>query len=385
MAAPNLGPRSLTLAGDLGYALTEAQAPDDGTHHRLLGTFSVGVTPLSWLGIALRLDGRYDRHPKDAHGVDTGWMGVPRLALRAGHALGSGWALGADVDVAFPSGEAPSFDANAITTELAALVSWSAATVPLSVLGRFGYRIDRSAHSIDQPDQLRRGDRIALGVSEFDAVLVGLGVLYRPDPLELFVEATADLWVGSGAPSLDRAPLRVTAGGRYAITDDLVLAATVEVVPSARPRLDQLVPIEPRFTSTLGLRYTWGFDPAEPPAGDADEKAAPKPEPEEEAEEEPKEEPEPEEESEPAPPPGELRGVIRTFGGEPLEAKIRVEPGDSTTQADADGYFQIELPPGKYTVHIEAPGYRSQSRPLSVDEQGVTVINVELREGRGRR
>jgi hypothetical protein len=382
------GQRSLSVAGDLGYGLTEAQTADDGRHHRLFGSVAVGVSPLPWLGLALRLDGRYDRHPEDALGTDDGWVGTPSLALRAGHELGSGWALGADVAVAFPGGDAPSFEPSAITTDLAALLTWSGKDLPLSVLARVGYRFDRSARSVDRADQLRQGDRIALGVSEFDAVLVGLGLLYRPGAAELFAEATADLLIGSGAPGAGKSPIRATIGARYAVTEALRLAATVETVVSGRPALDPLAPIEPRVTASLGLRYTWGLDRSEPtPAPDSqqpiepeskEEKAEPEANPEETADEPAVTEEAPAE----PPPPTELRGVIRSFEGEPVKARIRVEPGDSTAQTDADGHFEIELPPGQYTVHIEASGYRPQSRAVSVDERGVTVLNVELRKSR---
>jgi hypothetical protein len=48
---------------------------------------------------------------------------------------------------------------------------------------------------------------------------------------------------------------------------------------------------------------------------------------------------------------------------------------DST---DAQGYFEIDLPPGSYTVRLRAFGYVSQNRRIAVEENGVTVLNVEL-------
>ena len=41
--------------------------------------------------------------------------------------------------------------------------------------------------------------------------------------------------------------------------------------------------------------------------------------------------------------------------------------------------IEIELPPGSYEVEISADGFAAQTRRLSIDEQGVTVINIDLR------
>ena len=79
--------------------------------------------------------------------------------------------------------------------------------------------------------------------------------------------------------------------------------------------------------------------------------------------------------------PGQLRGLVRSFTGKPLAATVRVEPGGAEAKTDADGTFQIDLPPGSYEVVIEAPGFSGQRRPVQLEENGVTILNADLRPG----
>jgi hypothetical protein len=74
----------------------------------------------------------------------------------------------------------------------------------------------------------------------------------------------------------------------------------------------------------------------------------------------------------------QVRGNIRGFSGEPLHATIRLKPRDLKASTDDEGHFELDLPPGDYTVRIRAFGYVSQSRRVVVEPNGVTVLNVEL-------
>ena len=78
--------------------------------------------------------------------------------------------------------------------------------------------------------------------------------------------------------------------------------------------------------------------------------------------------------------PGQLRGLIRAFSGRPLAATIRVEPLGVESKTDADGVFQIDVPPGTYEVVVTANGYTTQRRKMQVDENGVTILNADLRQ-----
>jgi hypothetical protein len=82
------------------------------------------------------------------------------------------------------------------------------------------------------------------------------------------------------------------------------------------------------------------------------------------------------------PPRGQLRGLIRSFDGTPLAAEISLEPTSQTLHASAEGEFELGLPPGEYQVRISVPGYRPQSRTVQIEDDGVTLLNVDLKKGR---
>jgi hypothetical protein len=83
---------------------------------------------------------------------------------------------------------------------------------------------------------------------------------------------------------------------------------------------------------------------------------------------------------------GQLRGLIRSFRGKGLRAGITIEPGATRLESDADGSFEVDVPPGIYRVKIEAPGFGAQEREIRIEDNGVTVLNADLRkqERRGR-
>jgi hypothetical protein len=76
----------------------------------------------------------------------------------------------------------------------------------------------------------------------------------------------------------------------------------------------------------------------------------------------------------------QIRGMVRAFDGQPLRASVRVQPGDLSAETDADGRFSLNVPPGKYTVTLQADGYSARTQSCVVDEAGITVLNVELRD-----
>jgi hypothetical protein len=79
---------------------------------------------------------------------------------------------------------------------------------------------------------------------------------------------------------------------------------------------------------------------------------------------------------------GALRGLIRDFDGTPLEAEISISPGDHRARADAEGRFEVDLPPGNYEVQIRAQGYAPQRRRIQVTENEVVILNVDMRRAR---
>jgi hypothetical protein len=69
---------------------------------------------------------------------------------------------------------------------------------------------------------------------------------------------------------------------------------------------------------------------------------------------------------------------VRSFRGKPLAASIHLEPGGMQTKTDAEGFFQIDVPPGEYELLIESPGFQAQRRKAKVDKQGVVIVNADL-------
>jgi hypothetical protein len=78
------------------------------------------------------------------------------------------------------------------------------------------------------------------------------------------------------------------------------------------------------------------------------------------------------------PSPSQVRGIVRSFGGTGLIAKIRVEPLGTESMTGLDGRFEIDVPPGSHEVVIEANGYQPQRRKITVDPEGVVILNAEL-------
>jgi hypothetical protein len=444
------GEPTFYLLSAAGYGYTGAVLGIGDRHHRLTGTLAVDGRPVPWLGLALRLDGRYDLHTAPGRPDDDGWVGDPRLYLRTDHALASGLRLGLRAGLWLPGRNAPSVRYGALSPELTALLSAPIGRAVLVTLNA-GYRLNRSAQSAPDAERMSAVDRIALEVSAFDQVLLGGSVVYRRGQWQGYLDADAELLLGSGSPSPLASPIWIGLGGRRELSPTVWLDGRLEVSPSARPNLDAtapLVPLPPRVAIWIGLVYQairpTAPAPAPPPV------LAPVAAPE----------------IKPAtPPPGELRGrvtaadggaldglqvviaraeerqmvpvdaggqftfvgapgrimveveaagyiraqapatlvagvsttlefslerrlpagqlrgLVRSLAGVALDATIRIEPTGQELRA-SKGRFEADVAPGSYKVLISMPGYVTQKRAVLVEENGVTVLNVDLTEAR---
>src|SRR4029079_11737525 len=135
-AGPGLVGAHLLSAG--GCAYTESVLGKGDAHHRLPGAVALDGRVLPWLGLALRLDGRYDVHviPGQAH--DTELVGNPRVYVRADRALAPGFRVGGRLGLWMPGGDAPSFDAGALSPELVGAASFAPAGAPFTVSANAG-------------------------------------------------------------------------------------------------------------------------------------------------------------------------------------------------------------------------------------------------------
>ena len=173
-AAAPLDP-GLAVSALAGYGHRGAVVADGDNHHRAAIDLAASLRPLSWLAVAARFSGRYDRHTGTGLGEDSGWVGDPRLAARAVTALGGGAWLAGQLGLWLPGRDAPSLDPAAATVDASALVTWLAPGGRLAIGGLVGFRVDRSAASVERPEQLSPSDRMALGVSDSNAALMGTG------------------------------------------------------------------------------------------------------------------------------------------------------------------------------------------------------------------
>jgi hypothetical protein len=376
----------VTLAPSLAYGYTESIFPGDDVHHRFAGSAALAYNHAAGLGIEARFDARYDRHTVRGK-KDSGAVLDPRVVLRyvlraaeRVHILGQ---LG--LWIPGEKAPAPSFPAATVDGVLAMTVT-PVETFTLTI--STGYRLDHSARSIDRPDLLSEGDWLSLGLSDFDAILFGMGARKALGGASVFAEARWDVLVGDGSPTASQSPLHAALGFDVDLAGPSTRATLVtDVLVSGRPAAgvsSPLVPFDPRFSLIFGIRHdlTWGNSPPSTPAPVVEAQPIIMEEPE----------PTPLAEAEPA---GMLpRGVVRvsvrdTVSGRPLVAHVELQ-GTGTaspvhqTGETQHGILEIAVQPGSFEVEISAQGYVGQRRKVNVDEQGVTVINIDLRPKEAR-
>lgn len=257
----------LALAVDAGYGFTEAQE-DEGAHHRLIGQLGVSLAPLEWLELGIRGLGRHDRHPDDGLGADSGTTTDVALLARAGGDLGTGFRVGGDLGARFPGSESAADSLSSPALDARLLFGW-VRPGSVRVAGFAGYRLDNTDGVATDSDRYRLGDRLALGASEFDAVLVGVGAIVPLARAELLAEVSGDVLVGSGAPAFGESPLRASAGARLGLSEAAAVELRGDISLSSRPELgaeSPLIPIEPRFSILAGFRYRFWNGPEPEPA-----------------------------------------------------------------------------------------------------------------------
>jgi hypothetical protein len=431
----------VTAALTIGYGVTKATASESGSHQRISTTLAVGVAPLPRLQFALSAAGRYDHHPNDAQGSDSGTVLDPRLSARWVQPWGEMARLGFELGAWFPGSEDASRTLAATSPHAALLATlrWGLLSVGL----RGGYRLDRSAEAQPELERLRAGDRLALGLSDFNAALAGVGLAYSVGDVQLFAESSAELLVGAAAPPLHQSPMAASVGGRYAVDEQWSLELLGEASFSARPALgvdDPLVPVQPRLAAFAGVRFSLpGAAPVAAPAparGPEPAQASidlhvdvsyPLPEGDVAIQATLEQDGKPftitrigageltfsRVAAGPATlslvaegyersqqllrieavgaraqrvrvtltalkPRAQLRGLVRSFGGQGLSARVRVEPLGIEAVTDDAGFFELDVPAGSYEVRIQSAGYRPQQKKVVVETDGVVILNADL-------
>jgi hypothetical protein len=425
----------VSVAASGGYGVIESQA-GEGAHHRVEGSLAAaaGVTPN--VAISLGFDGRHDIHPDG----DSDAVGTPQLGVLAGVRVSESVRLGGGLQLQVPGRTAPSLDFSALALSLNALAAWDARR-DFTLAGKLGFRFDQTAQAAPDVSRLSNADRLSLGLSEFNAVPFGVAAFQRIAGFELLGELSGEVLVGSNAPDLLHSPLRAALGGRWPVASSFSGELLFELSLSKRPdytSVGPLIPVEPRFSVGLGVRYAPTFGkPAPAPAplpvvapaattrlhgdvldaegvalgsvrvtvrvagrefsastsddgafelGDLPRGSAqltidgPGVIPATQPVELDRDEVVLPLQAARAPVSSQLRGLVRSFAGSALPAQIRVLPEAGTVTADKDGRFMLELRAGEYEVEIECAGYLTQHRKISVQDNGVTLLNVELHE-----
>jgi hypothetical protein len=76
----------------------------------------------------------------------------------------------------------------------------------------------------------------------------------------------------------------------------------------------------------------------------------------------------------------QVEGIVRAFDGNPLSATVLLQPGHQTLHTDTNGNFRVEVAPGTYDVAISADGYEGRTHTVTVQAEGVVIVNAELRK-----
>jgi hypothetical protein len=82
-------------------------------------------------------------------------------------------------------------------------------------------------------------------------------------------------------------------------------------------------------------------------------------------------------------PQGQIRGLARSFAGQPIKgATVRIEPIGKELVVGEGGRFEVDVPPGEYDVIVKATGYADQHRHVRVEANGVVVLDLDMRTRR---
>jgi len=424
----------------LGYGWTEPVLKMDDTHHRVQVDAAGSFTPVPWFAAAVRVLGRYDAHSGGVS--DSGTLSETHVTTRATFPLSADLQAGAELALWLPGGSTVGGSFSALSGDLQFLIAYAPELAPITVGLALGLRVDRSQYAGGDPEGYSAADRLALGVSDsIFAAREGLAFSYRAGPFEWIAEwafrmyfariAESPMWIRAGVRYRPAPPLQL----------ELLLGVSPSKRPSLAEDAPLAV-VEPRLAAGLSATYTWATShppptaanpPAQAPSPQADKPPARlhgqvlapsgtglagatltlrHGETEQTATSDAQgafafaaspagaqvlrvsaegfiaEERSLDLQDGDAPelqvtlkrelPQGQIRGTVRKFDGKPVVASVAVAELGITLQTRDDGTFEIDVPPGEYSVAVRARRFRPQTRKARVEIQGVAILIVEL-------
>ena len=354
--AETLPAKVLAVSFDGGFGYRSGLLGANHKMKRGLADVAFGYAATPWLSVGIAFDGRYDSHKGGGQLTDNGWVGEPRLTVRAAKAAGK-LGYGGQLTLSAPGANAPSLVPGAITVEARGLVSGQAGALRWALAA--GFRLDNSAKSIDNPGALTLADQTSLGVSDWSAVVAGGRVAYRLGKVTLGLEGDARIFVGSGAPGpaiMAAATVDAALTSRVAFTG-FVGGNIVEKPSLADP--DMAIPLQPYDPAiVVGLGLTARFGGVAPVGPVIDDGGS---------------------DTGPVDPPPEVRatlsGAITDDAGAPVPgASVTIKAGEVTRDVltGDDGRFVIDdLPLGSAEVTVTSDGRKP--RTFTVELSGATV------------
>lgn len=421
------------------YGWTEEVLKMGDTHQRLQLDAAASITPLPWLSASLRLLGRYDTH-SSAGTSDDGITTQTYVGARTTFRLSSDFQAGSELTLWLPAGDSVGKAFAALSGDLRLLLAYAPESSPLTIGLTLGLRLDRSRYGGGEPDRYSASDRLALGVSDsLWAVLPGVAFSYRTGPVEWLAEwafrmyfdyvAESPMWIRAGARYRPTTSLQL----------ELLLGASPSKRPSFADGAPLQV-VEPRLWAGLSMTYTWLAAEPQPTAAEPEPApVAPEPEPRAtlqgqvlaaggatlpgasltltgadtsadatsdeggkfsfaelapgeyqllvRAEGFQQEQRSLDVQPGAAPlsitltrelPIGQIRGTVRRFDGQPIVARVAIAELGIENKTRADGTFEIDVPPGDYSVVVTADRFKKQSRTAHVEQRGVAILIVEL-------
>lgn len=333
---------------------------EDGHRYvRGSGSLAVAYAPIPLLTVGLTIDGRYDRHSGAPADGEDGYVGDPRLLVRLAKSFGD-ITLGAQLGVWLPGKDAPSVAFSATTVDLRVLGDVALGPATLSV--NAGFRLDRSAESIENPGALSQGDQVSLGVSEFNAVL-GSAMISMPfGPAFASLEGGTDVFLGDGAPD---PTLRGSLSAGIRLSPRAALLAYAQVAKVASPEMANPVPLivyDPMLNFGLGIGGRFGGggaakkpyvvtdNPTDKPIAVAKVAA--------------------------------VSGTVLDDTGVPVvgaQVTVETEKKTGTAVTDAAGKYRVgELPPGPAKISITVAGKKPQELTLTLVDGANPAPQVQL-------